>query len=126
MGTYEAEEGNLGTVPKDARMWAMWCHLGGLAGYLGIPFGNIVVPAVIWTLKRDSHPFVDQQGKEALNFHISMTIYMFIAGLLILVVVGILLLPLLMLAGLVLSIVAGIKANDGIPYRYPFTIRLLD
>lgn len=112
--------------PKDARMWAMWCHLSALVGYVLIPFGNLVVPAVIWMMKKDTHRFVDQQGKESLNFQISMMIYAFVAGLLMLVVIGFILLPIVMLTGLVLTIIGGIKANDGVPYRYPFTIRLLD
>jgi len=126
MTAYEDGHDGGGSAPKDARMWAMWCHLGGLAGYIGIPFGNILVPAVIWMLKKDSHPFVDQQGKEALNFQISMTIYAFVAALTLLIMIGIIILPILILAGVVLSIIAGIKANDGIAYRYPFTIRLFD
>lgn len=126
MGTYEAEEGALESVPKEARMWGMWCHLGALAGFIGIPFGNILVPAVIWMMKRDSHPFVDAQGKESLNFQICLLIYCIIAGLLCLIVIGLIILPVLIIGGLVLTIIAGIKANDGIPYRYPYIFRLLD
>lgn len=110
---------------KDARMWAMMCHLGGLAGFIGIPFGNIIVPLIIWMVKRESDPFIDYHGREALNFQISLTIYAFVAALLILVLVGIVLLAILGIAGLVLTIIAAIKANDGHAYRYPFVIRLI-
>lgn len=110
--------------PRDARMWAMWCHLGALSGFIGIPFGSILVPAVIWLMKRDSHPFVDENGRESLNFQVSLLLYFVIAALLCLVLVGFLLLPVLYIGGLILSIVAAIRANDGVPYRYPFTIRL--
>ncbi len=105
-------------------MWAMWCHLGALSGFIGIPFGNILVPAVIWLTKRDSHPFIDENGRESLNFQVTMLIYFVIAAILCLVFVGFLLLPVLFLGGIIFSIVAAIRASDGVPYRYPFTIRL--
>ncbi len=126
MADYDDGIGDYGAPPKDARTWAMICHLSALVGYILIPLGNLVVPAVIWMMKKDTHPFVDEQGKEALNFQISMTIYACIAAFLIIIVVGIIILPIIALTGLILTIVAGIKANDGVSYRYPFTIRLLD
>lgn len=110
--------------PREARMWAMWCHLGALSGFLGIPFGSILVPAVIWLTKRDSHPFIDENGRESLNFQVSLLLYFVVAAILCLVLVGFLFLPVLYIGGLVLSIVAAIRANDGVPYRYPLTIRL--
>ncbi len=54
---------------KDARTWAMLCHIGAFAGYI-IPFGHIIAPLVIWLIKKDESPFVDDQGKESLNFQI--------------------------------------------------------
>ncbi len=110
---------------RDTRMWGMLCHLSALCGYIGIPFGNIVGPLVIWLIKRDESPFIDAHGKEALNFQISMTIYAIIAGILVLAVIGILLLPALIIAGLVFTIIAAVRANDGKSYRYPLTIRFL-
>ena len=56
---------------KEARMWAMWCHLSAIVGYLGVPFGNIIGPFVVWMIKRDTDPFVDDHGKESLKFEIS-------------------------------------------------------
>ncbi|HKJ33078.1 MAG TPA: DUF4870 domain-containing protein, partial [Balneolales bacterium] len=56
------------------RQWAMLCHLGTLTGFV-IPFGNIIVPAVIWKMKKDVSPLIDEQGKESLNFQISLLIY---------------------------------------------------
>ncbi len=89
------------------------------------PFGNIVAPLIWWMMKKDLSSFVNDQGKEALNFQISLTIYIIIAGILMIVLVGFLLLPVVLIAGLILTIIAAIKANDGIPYRYPFIIRVL-
>ncbi len=105
-------------------MWATLAHLSALAGFV-IPFGNLVGPLVVWLIKREEMPFVDNQGKEALNFNISMTIYMMVALTLILVLIGIPLLIFLAIAWLVLVIIASVKANEGIAYRYPVTIRLI-
>ena len=107
------EEQNLSPTPSpEARQWAMFCHFAAFAGLL-IPFGNLLGPLVVWQLKRDFDPFVDDQGKEALNFHITVSIAALVCMLLALVVIGFLLLPLLGLAALVLTIIAGIKANVG-------------
>lgn len=110
---------------KDARMWGAIAHLSGFAGLL-IPYvGNFLGPLIVWMLKREEYPFVDDQGKEALNFQISVTIYLLVASLTLFVCIGIILLPLLAIAAIVLVIVAAMKANQGIAYRYPLTIRFL-
>jgi uncharacterized Tic20 family protein len=110
---------------KDARTWATVCHLSALSAFVGIPLENILGPLVVWLLKRNDHPFVDDQGKEALNFQISMTIYGIVAGILVILLVGIALLALVAVTDFILVIVASMKANDGERYRYPFTIRLI-
>src|SRR5687767_1240264 len=78
----------VGTTDKDARTWGMFCHLAALAGYI-IPFGNVIGPLVVWQMKKDLSPFVNDQGKEAVNFHITVILYMLISLVLILVVIGI-------------------------------------
>ena len=112
---------------KDARMWAMFCHLAGLAGMVIPGIGCVIGPLVLWLIKKEEFPFVDEQGKEALNFQITMLIYGVVAGLLCFVCIGLLLAPALAIADLVLLIIAAIKANDGYHYRYPkyFIIRLI-
>jgi uncharacterized Tic20 family protein len=109
---------------KEARTWAMLCHLGALAGYI-IPFGHIIAPLVIWLIKKDESPFVDDQGKESLNFQISITIYALAATLLTAIIVGFILLPAVVIFDLVMIIVAAVKANDGERYRYPLCIRFI-
>ena len=52
---------------KDTKMWAMFCHLGGLATFLAIPFAGLIAPLVIWQIKKDDHPFIDANGKEVLT-----------------------------------------------------------
>ncbi len=109
---------------KEARTWAMLCHLGVFAGNI-IPFGHIIAPLVIWLIKKDESPFVDDQGKESLNFQISMTIYFIIALLLMFVFIGFILLPALVIFDLVIVIVAAVKVNEGVKYRYPLSIRFI-
>jgi len=109
---------------RDENMWAMLCHLTALAGFI-IPLGNIIGPLVIWMMKKDQFPLVDDQGKEAVNFQISMTIYYIISAILIIVIIGIVLLVILALFSLVMTIIAMMKANNGERYRYPLTIRLV-
>ncbi|TVP77719.1 MAG: DUF4870 domain-containing protein [Puniceicoccaceae bacterium] len=103
----------------------MLCHLLSLVGFVGVPFGNILGPLVLWLMKKDQDAFVDATGKEVLNFQISATIYMVICGLLIFLVIGLLLLPILIIGVIVYTIIAALKANEGKLYRYPLTIRFL-
>lgn len=105
-------------------MWASVAHISALAGLI-IPFGNLLGPLIVWLIKRNELPFVDQQGKEALNFQISMTIYGLISAALIFVVIGIVTSIILAIAWLVLIIMATIKANEGVAYKYPLTFRLV-
>ncbi len=110
---------------KKAVTWATFCHVAALSLYLGIPFGHIIAPLIIWLIKKNDFPFVDEQGKESLNFQISMTIYAIIVGILCYVFVGFMLLPVLVIAHITLIIIAIVKTNKGESYRYPFTIRVI-
>ncbi|MCJ8204444.1 DUF4870 domain-containing protein [Pseudomonas sp. SMV71] len=109
---------------KEARQWAMFCHLSALLG-IWIPFGTLIGPLVLWQLKRESDPFIDAQGKEALNFQITVAIASAISLLLMVVVIGFFLFGLIAIGALVLTIIGGVKANEGQAYRYPFTWRLV-
>lgn len=110
---------------KQANTWGMLCHLTALIGFIGVPFGHIIGPLVVWLLKRHEYPLVEEQGKESLNFQISMTIYGLVAALLIFVVIGVILLIGLAIADVILVIVASIKTSNRVTYRYPLTIRFL-
>ena len=107
------------------RNWAMFCHLAALAVFVFPFFGNIIGPLVVWLIKKDESSYVDQQGKESLNFQISFTLYSVVAAILVIILIGILLLIALGIAWLVLVIVATIKASSGEPFRYPLTIRFI-
>ncbi len=109
--------------PK-ARTWAMLCHLAGLAWILPITpaFGSVLGPLIVWLIKKNEHPFVDEQGKEALNFQITMLIYGVVAALLMLLCIGFLLLLVVGVVDVVFTVIAAIKANDGYHYRYPYPL----
>ncbi len=112
-------------LTDDVRNWAMLCHLIALLAMPLVGFGNIVGPLVVWLIKRDEHPFIDQQGKESLNFQISITIYTMILIPTVCVGVGIVLLPALWIANAVFIVIASISASRGVAYRYPLNIRLV-
>lgn len=113
------------TISKEERTWAMIAHLGAYAGHF-IPFGHIIVPLVVWILKKDEFPLVNDQGKESINCQISYSIYFIVAGILCFLVVGFLVLPALWVADVVLVLIAAIKANEGVRYRYPAIIRFIN
>jgi len=111
---------------KQERMWAMFCHLSALVNLIvWIPCANILGPPVIWLIKKNEMPLVEKEGKEALNFQISMTIYGAVAFILTFVIIGIPLLILLALANVILVIIASVKVNNGEEFKYPITIRFL-
>lgn len=110
---------------KEERIWAMLCHISSFSGYL-IPLGNILAPLIIWYLKREESELIDDQGKEAFNFQVSLTLYFILSVILILFVIGIPLLIGLLFFHVIVTLIAAIRANDGEKYRYPFTIRFVD
>jgi uncharacterized Tic20 family protein len=124
---YDAERReNTNRISRDARMWAMICHLAGLAGFaIPIIVSNMIAPFVIWQIKKEDDPFIDENGKEALNFQISISIYELVCIPLIFACVGIPLLAAVIIFDLVCIIIAAVKSNNGEYYRYPFTIRLI-
>jgi uncharacterized protein len=112
-----------GGADANARQWAMLAHLSALFGLIiGL---NWLGPLVVYLVKKDEHPFIADQGREALNFNLSVFIYVLVSVVLIFIVIGFLLLPVIGIAWLVLTIIAGIRANNGEPYRYPLTIKFV-
>lgn len=101
-------------------------NLAMLAHLLSIVFG-FIAPLIIWMISKDQPQkgFVADQAKEALNFQITVIIALCIAGVLIVIFIGILLVPMILVVNFVLCILAGLKAREGVAYRYPFTLRLL-
>lgn len=109
---------------KDERTWGMLCHLSGLAGFM-VPFGSVIGPLVVWLMKKDEFAFVNDQGREAVNFHLSMLIYEIIAFFMVFIFIGFLVLPLLLIFELIQVVLATVSANDGKPYRYPMTMQFV-
>jgi uncharacterized Tic20 family protein len=105
------------TMSADERNMGMLCHLLGLVGFLG--------PLIIWLLKKDQYAFVNSQGKESLNFQITLTICMMACWFLWFLIVPPMLIPLLWVLNLVFIIMGSVRASKGEPYTYPFAIRLV-
>jgi uncharacterized Tic20 family protein len=110
---------------KKALTWGMLCHLTALCWLVGVPFGHLLGPLVVWLLKRNEYPNVEEQGKESLNFQISFTIYAVVAVFLMFAVIGIPVLVALVILDVIFVVVASVRTNAGRPYRYPLTIRIL-
>jgi hypothetical protein len=113
-----------GLPTQDERTWGMVAHLAALAFFI-MPFGNILGPLVVWLAKRDHSAFVAQHAKEALNFNITVLIGALVCGVLLVLSIGILLGAVLFVFWLVMTIIAALKANEGLAYRYPFTVRFV-
>jgi uncharacterized protein len=120
----ESTPGSSSGLSKDSLNMGMLCHLLALSGLI-IPLGNVLGPLVIWLMKKDSDPYVDEQGKESVNFQISVAIYMFVSLLLMMIVIGFFLIFVVAIGSLVLTIIGAIKASKGEPWRYPLTLRLI-
>ena len=111
-------------VTQEERSWGVLLHLSGLAGFV-FPFGNLIAPLVLWLIRKDRSTFLDDQGREALNFQISFSVYLILSAILIFVLIGFVLLPVVVITGLVLMIIAAVRANEGTWYRYPLIFRVL-
>ena len=105
-------------VSQNAKNLGMLCHLLGL-------ITNFLGPLILWLLKKDEDTFIDSQGKEALNFQLTIMFAMIAAGILTFLCIGALLMPVIMVLDIVFSIIACVKASNGEDYRYPLCIRLV-
>ncbi len=118
-------------INKDARMWGMICHLAGLGGLIPIVpiIGSVIGPLVVWQIKKDEFGFVDEQGKEAVNFQISMLLYLLVSAILWIPLsffcIGAVIPVAISIVDLIFLLIAAVKANDGEHYRYPLTIRFI-
>jgi uncharacterized Tic20 family protein len=123
---HEHQESQLPELTADAKNWGMFCHLAALLGFIPPFLGVIVGPLAVWLIKGKEHPFIDANGKESINFQISMLIYSAILSVTLCIGIGFVLLPMLWTIDVVLVIVASVKASSGIVYRYPLTVRLVN
>jgi uncharacterized Tic20 family protein len=118
------ETPSVGSLTAEDKQWGMFCHLSVLAGFLvgGLFF---IGPLICWLIKKDTSKFADYHGKEALNFGISIFVYMIVSAMLSAVLIGIPLLIAVMIFGVVMPIIAGMKANEGEHYKYSYIFRVL-
>ena len=112
---------SLGELSADDKQWGMFCHMSALAGLVigGLFF---VGPLICWLIKKDTSKFVDYHGKESLNFQITLFIVSMICFV---TIVGWLLIPIVAIIAIIMPIIAGLKANEGELYQYPYILRLI-
>ena len=112
-------------VTPDERTWAMLAHLSALLGIV-VPFGNAIAPFVVWRARRGRSTFVSDQALESLNFNVTVLIAALACYLLTRVLIGILLFVVLVLYWLGTTVIAAVRAGEGIRYRHPVTLRLVE
>jgi uncharacterized protein len=108
-------------LTESERNWAMLCHLSALAGFF-FPFGAIIGPLICWLSKRDESVWVYFNGRNALNFQLSMLLYMVLAIPLIFIIIGIPIVAFLGILKIICIIIASVKASKGEPFKYPLVI----
>ena len=113
-------------ITENDKTMGMLSHLIAFAGVIiPVPFVNVVGPLVMWMTQKDKSSFLDYHGKESLNFQITVAIAVVIAMFAKFILIGFLLLPAVGLYAIVMTIIAGVKAKEGVRYRYPYTLRLI-
>lgn len=115
---YAAPTGEQPLSQSDERLWAMLAHLSEIVLAL-------IAPLLIMVLLGKRSAFVEDQAKEALNFHITLLIASVVSWILVFVFIGIFMLIAVIIYGLVFAIIAAIKAYNGELYRYPITFRFV-
>lgn len=104
---------------NDDKNIATITHLGGIVF-------SFIPALIVWLLKKDDSEYITEQSKEALNFQITILLAQFIAGILVWLLIGIVLIPIIWLINIVLCIIAAISTSKGEAYHYPFTLRLIN
>ena len=115
-------QGELTYEDQQTRQWALILHISQFAGWI-IPFGGFLVPFIIWQIKKDTLPGIDEHGREVMNWVITEVIYFVGSILLCLVVIGVPFLIATIIAGVIFPIIGAVKASDGVCWRYPLNLR---
>jgi uncharacterized protein len=110
-----------GDVEQQTRQWAMILHLSQLASFL-VPLSGLVLPIVIWQIKKTDLPGIDAHGKIVVNWIISEFIYVLVSGLLCFVLIGVPMVFVVLALGIIFPIIGGVKANNGEVWKYPLSI----
>ena len=104
---------------QDEKNLALIMHVLSLVGF------SLIGPLIIWLIKKDESAFINIQGRELLNFQLSILIYAVICIPLCFILIGIPMLFVVGIASLILTIIGLIRATEGKIYRFPLTIRML-
>jgi len=110
----------------DEHLWSTFLHLSGLTTLISGPILPIAIPLIMWLIKRGDSPFVDDHGKEVINFQISLILWYFISGIMVFACgIGIFMAIMFCIISIIMPIIGAIRANRGEYYRYPMTFRFL-
>jgi len=104
---------------QDEKNLALIMHVLSLVGF------SLLGPLIVWLVKKDESAFLDRQGRELLNFQLSILIYSIVSLVLCLVFIGFALLFVVFMTSLILTIIGLVKATEGKIYRFPLTIKML-
>lgn len=106
---------------RETQQWAMFIHFSILAGW-AVPIGGLIVPIILWQIKKDELPGIVPHAHVVLNWIVSSLVYALICFILMFVVIGIFGFMALGLATIIFAVIGGIKANEGELWEYPGTI----
>lgn len=120
----QSPEAQAASRELQTRQWAMFLHLSLLAGFL-VPLAGLILPIVLWQVKKQELPGIDVHGKMIVNWIISLVIYGIACFVLFFVLIGIPLLIALCVVAIVFPIIGAIKANEGVLWKYPMTITFI-
>jgi uncharacterized Tic20 family protein len=121
---FASTSGDATALEQETRRWAFLLHLSVLLG-LALPIAGLIVPIVIWQMKKPVLPGIEEHGINVINWIISLIIYSVGSAILIFVVVGIPMLMVLGVLAVVFPIIAAIKANNGEVWKYPLSISIV-
>lgn len=113
-----------GLQTSEQKQIGMFVHLSQLLNLI-LPPAGIIVPIVLWQMKKEETPALDAHGKMVVNWLISSVIYFAVSAVLSIILIGFLGLIALGIMSLVFPIIGGIKANNGELWEYPLTIKFL-
>jgi uncharacterized protein len=114
------------TPPTESeRTWGMLAHLAAFVGLVLPLVGNVLGPLLVWVAKKDESAWVGEQAREALNFNITVMLAGIACALLALIFIGFLIGTALFIAWLVMTLIAAIRASEGVQYHYPISLRLI-
>jgi uncharacterized protein len=108
-------------LTESERNWAMFCHLSAFSGFF-FPFGGIIGPLVCWLSKKDESVWVYVNGRDSMNFQLSILLYIVLALPLCFILIGIPIVAALGTLKVICIIIASVKAAKGESFRYPLSI----